>query len=82
MAIMSDEMKRPGSLSNLLRNSLLYRRFQAERAEILKHKWYESERAGHDIGFEWAQTDWNIKHRSEWLKRWRKETQGTVGRPS
>jgi hypothetical protein len=38
--------------SDLLKNSTLYREFQAERDEILKHKWIESEKAGHDIGFE------------------------------
>ena len=35
----------------------LYQEFQAEREEILKHKWIESEKAGHDIGFELALTD-------------------------
>jgi hypothetical protein len=34
----------------------------------LKHKWIESEKAGHDIGFERALTDWIIKHRSSWRK--------------
>ena len=61
--------------SDLLRNSLLYRHFQAQREEVMKHKWYESERAGHDIGFDRAQTDWTIRHRSEWLKRRQSETQ-------
>lgn len=65
---MSNENKRPPSTSDLLRSSLLYRRFQAEREEILKHKWYESERAGHDVGFAQALTDWIIRHRSQWLK--------------
>ena len=51
---------------DLVRNSSLYREFQAEREEILKHKWIESEKAGHDIGFERALTDWIIKHRSRW----------------
>ena len=54
--------------SELLKNSSLYREFQAERGEILKHKWIESEKAGHDIGFERALTDWIIKHRSRWRK--------------
>lgn len=54
--------------SDLLRKSSLYREFQAEREEILKHKWLESEKAGHDIGFERALTDWIIKHRSKWRK--------------
>src|SRR5687767_12563452 len=53
---------------DLLRNSSLYREFQAEREEILKHKWIESEKAGYDIGFERALTDWIIKHRSKWRK--------------
>lgn len=53
---------------DLLRNSSLYREFQAEREEILKHKWIESEKVGHDIGFERALTDWIIKHRSKWRR--------------
>ena len=52
----------------LLRNSTLYKEFQAEREEILKHKWIESEKAGYDIGFERALTEWIIKHRSRWRK--------------
>jgi hypothetical protein len=54
--------------TDLLKNSSLYREFQAEREEILKQKWIESEKAGHDIGFERALTDWIIKHRSKWRK--------------
>ena len=54
--------------TNLVKNSSLYREFQAEREEIMKHKWIESERVGHDIGFERALTDWIIKHRSKWRK--------------
>jgi hypothetical protein len=53
---------------DLLRNSNLYREFQAEREEILKHKWIESEKAGYDIGFERALTDWIVRHRSKWRK--------------
>ncbi len=54
---------------DLIRNSSLYREFQAERDEILRHKWYESEKMGYDVGFEYALTDWIIKHRAEWRKR-------------
>jgi hypothetical protein len=54
--------------SDLVKNSSLYREFQAEREEILKHKWIESEKAGHDIGFEQALTDWIVRHRSKWRK--------------
>jgi hypothetical protein len=56
------------SSADLLKNSSLYREFQAEREEILKHKWIESQKAGRDIGFEQALTDWIIKYRSAWRK--------------
>ncbi|MBU6409045.1 MAG: DUF4032 domain-containing protein [Verrucomicrobia bacterium] len=65
---MSNAEKESSSATDLLRNSSLYREFQAERQEILKHKWIESEKAGHDIGFEQALTDWIIKHRTAWRK--------------
>jgi hypothetical protein len=63
---MSDVSKEHLSSTELLRNSSLYREFQAEREEILRHKWIESEKAGRDIGFERALTDWIIKHRTKW----------------
>jgi len=65
---MSDQTKEQPATGDLLKNSTLYREFQAEREEILKHKWIESEKAGRDIGFERALTDWIIKHRSKWRK--------------
>ncbi len=65
---MADEQKQTLSANDLLKNSSLYREFQAEREEILKHKWLESEKAGRDIGFERALTDWIMKHRSKWRK--------------
>lgn len=54
--------------NDLVKNSSLYKEFQAELNEILRHKWLESEKAGRDIGFEQALTDWIIKHRSKWRK--------------
>jgi Domain of unknown function (DUF4032) len=65
---MSDAMKDASTANDLLKNSSLYREFQAEREEILKHKWFESEKAGRDVGFEQALTDWIIKHRATWRK--------------
>jgi hypothetical protein len=59
--------------SHFVKNSVLYKEFLAERAEILKHKWIESEKAGKDIGFEKALLDWIVKHRSNWRDRRRKE---------
>jgi hypothetical protein len=60
---MTDESKEPDSF---FKNSALYQEFLAEREEILKHKWIESEKAGTDIGFEKALLDWIVKHRAEW----------------
>ena len=50
----------------VFRNSALYREFLLEREEILRHKWYLSEQAGTDVGFEKALLDWIVKHRAEW----------------
>jgi hypothetical protein len=52
--------------AEFVKSSTLYKEFLAEREEILRHKWIESEKAGHDIGFERALLDWIIKHRSAW----------------
>ncbi len=49
-----------------MKQSSLYQEFLAEREEILKHKWLESERLGYDIGFERALLDWIRKHREGW----------------
>jgi len=50
----------------VLERSSLYKEFLAEREEILRHKWLESEKAGKDIGFERALLDWIRKHRDGW----------------
>ena len=59
--------------SQFVKSSALYREFLAEREEILKHKWIESEKAGSDIGFEKALLDWIVKHRSNWREKRMKE---------
>ena len=51
---------------DFVKHSTLYQEFLAEREEILKHKWIESERLGYDIGFERALLDWIRKHRDSW----------------
>jgi hypothetical protein len=66
--MMSGIMTDTSSSSDILKNSKVYREFQAEREEILKHKWIESEKVGYDIGFERALTDWIVKHRSRWRR--------------
>ena len=62
-----------GEQSQFVKNSVLYKEFLAEREEILKHKWIESEKAGKDIGFEKALLDWIVKHRSNWRAKRLKE---------
>lgn len=37
-------------------------------AEIRKHKWLESQKAGQEIGFASAAVDWVKKHGEEWKK--------------
>lgn len=51
-----------------LKNTSIYKEYIALREEVYKHKWYESERAGYDIGFARALIDWTIKFKSKWLK--------------
>jgi len=46
--------------------STLYQEFLAEREEILRHKWIESEKIGEDIGFERALLSWIKTHRTDW----------------
>ena len=64
--------------SQFVRNSVLYKEFLAEREEILKHKWIESEKAGTDIGFERALLDWIVKHRSNWRQKRLREGRGVA----
>ena len=70
-------MGRSSTSDELLKNSSLYREFLAEREEILRHKWLESEKVGIDVGFEEALTGWMVKHRSEWRKRRQATRQST-----
>ncbi len=65
---MSTNASESSNPKDMLKNSSLYREFRDEREEILKHKWIESEKAGHDVGFEQALTGWILKHRSKWRK--------------
>ena len=51
---------------HMFQKSALYQEFLAEREEILRHKWIESEKQGQDIGFEKALLDWKVKHCAAW----------------
>jgi hypothetical protein len=63
---MSQRAPEPPTSREFVKQSSLYQEFLAEREEILRHKWLESERLGYDIGFERALLDWIRKHREGW----------------
>ena len=48
--------------ADLLRN-------EEVRQEIERHKWIESEKAGHDIGYEKAAEDWLNRYSEQWTQK-------------
>lgn len=66
MSVMTPPPAESTGNRDFVKQSSLYQEFLAEREEILKHKWIESERLGYDIGFERALLDWIRKHRDSW----------------
>jgi hypothetical protein len=66
LTMSSSSPKEPVTSREFVKQSSLYQEFLAEREEILRHKWLESERLGYDIGFERALLDWIRKHRDSW----------------
>ena len=78
MICMTSPVQEPATSREFVKQSSLYQEFLAEREEILKHKWLESERLGYDIGFERALLDWIRKHRESWrAARRQQQTQGS-----
>ena len=73
---MTSSVQEPATSREFVKQSSLYQEFLAEREEILKHKWLESERLGYDIGFERALLDWIVKHRSAWRERRQRQVKG------
>ncbi len=53
---------------DLLKRLLLYRELKAEHDEILRHKWFESEKLGRDVGIDVAVIDWKLKHYARWYR--------------
>jgi hypothetical protein len=72
---MSHPAQESSTSREFVKQSSLYQEFLAEREEILKHKWLESERLGYDIGFERALLDWIRKHREGWRAARRQQLQ-------
>jgi hypothetical protein len=58
-----------------------YGEFLAEHEEIQRLKWLASERVGHDIGFEFALSEWSSAHRAKWreMRNQMKTDLGTSG---
>lgn len=77
MICMTSPAQESSNSREFVKQSSLYQEFLAEREEILKHKWLESERLGYDIGFERALLDWIRKHREGWRAA-RRQQQGVV----
>lgn len=74
---MTNKTKKDRPEEDFIKQSSLYQEFLAEREEILKYKWLESEKAGYDIGFERALLDWIRKYRDNW----RESRRSSVRRP-
>src|SRR5277367_3507019 len=81
MICMTSPVQEPATSREFVKQSSLYQEFLAEREEILKHKWLESECLGYDIGFERALLDWIRKHREGWRAA-RRQTQSTAATSS
>lgn len=57
------------SLSGIfpIEKSEYYAFYLKEKEEILKHKWVLSEKAGCDVGYDYAQWDWIMRgYRASW----------------
>ena len=52
--------------------SSVYQYYQKELNEVLKHKWVESEKAGRDVGFDFALRSWIKCHREAWRESLKK----------
>ncbi len=53
-----------------MKNAELQKKLLSDRRvvdEINRHRWIESERAGQDIGFEQASTDWLERFSKAWM---------------
>ena len=75
---MTPSVQEPSTSHEFVKQSSLYQEFLAEREEILRHKWLESERLGYDVGFERALLDWIRKHRESWRAA-RRQQSGPAG---
>ena len=45
---------------------LIYKEALAQKEEVERHKWLESEKVGKDIGYDAALINWVMMHKSKW----------------
>lgn len=69
MHMKKESAKETEMLDPWIQNTHLFRQWESIKQEINLHKWYESEKAGHDIGWERASVDWTIRHGDKFFKR-------------
>lgn len=81
-AQMMNKTRKDRPKEDFIKQSSLYQEFLAEREEILKYKWLESEKVGYDIGFERALLDWIRKYRDNWRENRRAEARKKEEAPS
>ena len=55
---------------DMYERSSFYKRQVDEIHEVEKHKWFESEKVGYDIGGNAAMLDWMRKYRKTWNRMW------------
>lgn len=55
------------SVDSILDRSELFLALKAEKDEINRHKWIESEKAGYDIGFDRAMFEWIRNHKRDFM---------------
>jgi hypothetical protein len=53
-----------------------------EIAEIEKHKYFLSEQAGYDVGWEAAEQDWESNHAAQFRRLANRQSQRTTDRPN
>ena len=53
---------------------------KAVRDEVDRYKWIESEKAGHDIGFDRASREWLEKKSTAWLRQHPKKKVGFIAK--
>ncbi len=56
------EPNKPVANDDWIKKSRLVSHWRAIKHEIELHKWYESERAGHDIGWDKAAASWQMHY--------------------